>query len=51
MRLIKQKLAAFGRIASDWYNRRIRVEPGSLVWPEPRRPRAARIRVRPDRRS
>ena len=48
MTQLKAKLVSIGRAIAAWYDRNIRVEPGILVCPEPKRP--ARAKVRRERR-
>jgi hypothetical protein len=50
MKHLLHALAQAGRAIRGWYDKNIRVDPESLVWPEPPSVRAARVRARAGRR-
>lgn len=50
MKYLLDKLAKAGGTIRAWYDKNIRVDPESLVWPEPPSARTARVRAKADRR-
>lgn len=50
MKYLLNTLAQAGGAIRRWYDRNIRVDPASLVWPQPPSVRAARVRAKADRR-